>query len=163
MTAYNGRRCKAVNSLGEPCRSPVVRNGSCDVHRREGRAQELGRKGGLASAEARRRKREAIRLRKVELAAAKAAALHELHAAEERLRAGQERLRKRREEFRAEVITVETTRRERIARKLETQRRALQREATRLEALRDDIAVIDAEEWVRRRRELLEGRGVSAA
>ena len=134
MSAYRGKRCRALNAAGEPCRAPTVRNGFCHLHRTADRAKEVGRLGGLASVEARRRKRERVEARKVELAAARTLALAQLEREEER-----------------------------VARAFEAKRQALRAEAERLQELRDQVGRVDAETWVARRRELLEGREASAA
>jgi hypothetical protein len=58
------RRCQAKNRAGAPCRSPVVDDsGYCPVHSGRLDMRELGRAGGLASAEVRLQRAKHVRER----------------------------------------------------------------------------------------------------
>ena len=129
----SGKRCKALNRYGEPCRSPLPgRDGFCHLHRAAGTSSRIGRIGRLASVEAKRRRREEIRLREIELAAEKTVRMAELRAAEEHLAASQERLRERRVLVREMVLTSKARTRSRVGREFEAERQALAEEADRL-------------------------------
>ena len=58
------RRCQAKNRAGAPCRCPVVGDdGLCAVHSGRVDMREIGRAGGLASAEVRLRRAKHVRER----------------------------------------------------------------------------------------------------
>jgi hypothetical protein len=58
------RRCQAKNRAGRPCRSPVVgHDGLCVVHSGRVDMREVGRAGGIASAEARLHRAKHVRER----------------------------------------------------------------------------------------------------
>jgi hypothetical protein len=58
------RRCQANNRAGRPCRSPVVGDdGLCVVHSGRLDMREIGRAGGIASAEVRLRRAKHVRER----------------------------------------------------------------------------------------------------
>jgi hypothetical protein len=58
------RRCRARNRAGAPCRSPVVGDdGLCAVHSGRVNMREVGRLGGLASAEVRLERAKHVRER----------------------------------------------------------------------------------------------------
>jgi hypothetical protein len=58
------RRCQAKNRAGAPCRSPVVGDdGLCAVHSGRLDMREIGRAGGIASAEVRLHRAKHVRER----------------------------------------------------------------------------------------------------
>jgi hypothetical protein len=87
--------------------------------------------------------------------AAKKASLAELAEAEKAFTAKEKRLDEREERLGQMVQAWQREARERGRRQLGLERHKLRREADRLEALRDEIASVDAETWVKKRREVL--------